>query len=108
MALECVPEHGLARDAFGSRIEGRRQLRHRLFPPVGNETPAHRHQFHGATIGELDDIDGVGGSDVVVGLQIASGAREAVQLVDFAPRIALGEASAPGRMRFPLIPSGRA
>jgi hypothetical protein len=46
-----------------------------FFHPVRNDTPAHWHQFRGATIGELDDIDGVGWSDVVVGLQIPNGAR---------------------------------
>jgi len=74
--FERIPEHGLVGDAFRSRIEGRRQLLQELFPPVRNETPAHRHQFRGVTIGELDDIDGVRRSDVAVGLQISSGARE--------------------------------
>jgi len=92
--IEGVPEHRLGGDAFRSRIEGRRQLHQGLSPPVRNETPAHWHQFRGATIGELHDINGIGWSDVVVRLQIASGAREAVQVVDFAPRVALGEATA--------------
>src|ERR1700719_3213731 len=53
----------------------------------------HWHQFRGATIRELHNINGIGWSDVVVRLQIASGVREVVQAVDFAPRAALGEAS---------------
>ena len=94
VALEDIAGHWFVGDAFRASVEGRRQLLQRLFPSVRNETPAHWHQFRGATIGELHDINGIGWSDVVVRLQIASGAREAVQVVDFAPRVALGEATA--------------
>jgi hypothetical protein len=38
-------------------------------------------------------IDGIGGRDVVVGLQIASSAREVVQVADFAPSITLSKSS---------------
>ena len=54
------------------------------------------------------DLDSVGRRDVVVGLKIASGAREVVRVVDFAPRLALGEASAHGdqpvmRGQYPVV-----
>src|ERR1700730_10440380 len=100
-APERVAKHGFAGNALRWRVEGRRQLFQGLFPPVRNETPAHWRQFRGATIGELHDIDRIGWSDVVVRLQISSGAREVVEIMDFAPRVALGETSAHGRRLAP-------
>jgi hypothetical protein len=47
----------------------------------------------GDTVGKLHGIDSIGWSHVVVRLQISRGAREVVQFVDFAPSVALGEAS---------------
>jgi hypothetical protein len=44
---------------------------------------AHRHKLGGTTIGRPRDIHGVRRRDVVVRLQIASGAREVVQVPDF-------------------------
>src|ERR1700730_108803 len=93
VALEGIAEHWFVGDAFRASVEGRRQLLQRLFAPVRNETPAHWHQFRGTTIGELHDISGIGWSDVVVGLQISSGAREAVEIVDFASSITLSKSS---------------
>jgi hypothetical protein len=37
MPLECIPEHRLVDNAFGSRVEACRQLLERLFPPPWNE-----------------------------------------------------------------------
>ena len=94
MAFECVPEHGLAGDAFGSRIECRRQPLQGLFPPVGNQPSAHRHQLVGTAVGGPHNLDGVGLGDVVMRLQVPSRSREVIQVVDLGPRLALGEASA--------------
>ncbi len=57
-------------------------------------SPVHRHEFGGAPVGGPHDLDGVRWRDVVMGLEIASGAREVVQVVNVAPSVALGEASA--------------
>jgi hypothetical protein len=65
-----------------------------LPPPPRNQPPAHRHELGSTTIGKPHHLDGVGRGDVVAGLQIAGGAGEVIQIVDFAPRVALGEASA--------------
>ena len=65
----------------------------RLLPPGGNEPPAHRHKFGSAALARFHDIDGIGRGYIVVRLQIAGGAREAVQVMDFAPCVALAEAS---------------
>ena len=54
--------------------------------------PAHRRKL-GDAIGSPHDLDGVGRRDVVMSLQIARGSREIVRVVDFAPRVALSEAS---------------
>jgi hypothetical protein len=96
MTLERIAECRLVSDAFRSCVEGRRQLLQGLFPQVRNEAPAHRHKLVSATVTRPHDLDSVGQSDVVVGLKIASGARVVVQVVDLAPRVALGEASAYG------------
>jgi hypothetical protein len=98
MAPERVAEHRPVDDGLGAGVEGRRQLLHRLVPPVGNEPPAHRHKLGGAAIATLHHIDGVRRRDVVVGLQIASCSREVVEVADFLPCIALGEASAHSEM----------
>ena len=96
MAPERVAEHGPVNDGLGAGVEACRQLFQRLVPPIGNEPPAHGHKLGGAAISRPHDIDSVRRRDVVVRLQIASGAREAVEVADFPPRVALGEASAHG------------
>jgi len=98
MAPERVAEHGPVNDGLGAGVEACRQLFQRLVRPVGNEPPAHRHKLGGATIARLHDVHGVSRRDVVVRLQIASCSREVVEVADFPPRIALGEASAHGEM----------
>src|SRR5262249_42149738 len=85
---------GLSAMPSARGVEARRQLLERLFPPPGNEPPAHRHKLGYAAIGRPHHVHGVGRGDVVVGLEIAGGAREAVKVVNFAPRVALCEASA--------------
>jgi len=94
MVLDGIAEHGLVGVALGAGVERRRQLLQRFFPPVRNEPPPHGHQLSGAVRGGPHDLDCVGRGDVVVRLQIASGAREIIKLLDFAPRVALSEASA--------------
>jgi len=76
MALERVPEHRRGGDTLRSRVECRRQLLQRRFPPVRNEAPAHRHKFGGAACGGPYDLYGVGRRDIVVGLKIARGTSE--------------------------------
>src|SRR5258708_10674526 len=62
----------------------------------------------GAAIARLDDIDGIGRGDVVVGLEIMSGARQAVVVTNLVPRMALGESSAHGPNRYHALQSGTA
>jgi hypothetical protein len=96
MPFKGVPKHGFVDNALRSRVERRRQLLQGLFPPIGNEPPAHRHELGAAAIDRLDDIHGIRWRNVVVRLEITGGACQAIQVVEFAPRVALGESSAHG------------
>jgi hypothetical protein len=84
IALEGVTEHRLCGDSLRSRVKARWQFLQCLIPPPGNEPPAHGDQLARAFGRGPHDIDRVSRRDVVVGLQVASGAiREFVQVVDF-------------------------
>jgi hypothetical protein len=74
MTLESVTEHGLVGDVLRSRVEARRHFFQRLFPPIGNEPPAHRHKFVAASFGRLHDLNGISWRNVVVRLQIPGSA----------------------------------
>jgi hypothetical protein len=78
---EGISEHGLIGNALGAR-EACRQLLEGLFPPPRNKPPAHRYQLGRAVGGWPHDLYRVSRRNVVVGLQIASGAvREFVQIL---------------------------
>jgi hypothetical protein len=64
-------------------------------PNLGSDLPPVR-SLSSAAIDRLDDIDGIRWLNVVVGLEITGGACQAIQVVDFAPRVALGESSTHG------------
>src|SRR5216684_590653 len=96
MASEDIAEHGFVDNRLRAGVEGGWRLLDGLFPPRWNESPPHRHKAVGAVVGRPHDVDGIGWRDVVVGLQIAGSAHEAVELLDFAPGVALRESSAHG------------
>ncbi len=78
---EGISEHGLIGNALGARVEACRQLLEGLFPPPRNKPPAHRYQLGRAVGGWPHDLYRVSRRNVVVGLQIPSGAvREFVQI----------------------------
>jgi hypothetical protein len=72
MARERIAKHGLVGHSLRSRIEARRQLLKRLFPPPWNEPPAHWDKLGGAISRRLYDIDRVRRRDVVARLQTAA------------------------------------
>ncbi len=76
-----------------ARLETERRLRGGLFPPSRNEAPTHRDKL-GAGLCQPHDIDRCCRSDVVSGPQVARRLCQPVKLDQFAPRVALGEASA--------------
>src|SRR5258705_10658346 len=95
MSFERVEKHGLVGDSLRSRVEAGRQLLQGLVPPPWNEPPAHRDEFSGAASAQLYDIDGIGGRNVVVGLQIRGRAvREIVQVLNVVPSVALDKSAA--------------
>lgn len=79
-----ITEHRLIGDSLRARVEARWHFLQCLLRPPRNQAPAHRDQLARAFGRCPHDIDRVRRRDVVVALQIASGAvREFVQVVDF-------------------------
>jgi hypothetical protein len=92
---EGISEHGLIGNALGARVEACRQLLEGLFPPPRNKPPAHRYQLGRAVGGWPHDLYRVSRRNIVVGLQIASGAvREFVQILNVVPSVTLNKAPA--------------
>jgi len=86
---EGISEHGLIGNALGACVEACRQLLEGLFPPPRNKPPAHRYQLGRAVGGWPHDLYRVSRRNVVVGLQIPSGAvREFVQILNVVPSVA--------------------
>src|SRR6266849_2619835 len=94
MTCEDIAEHGFVDNRLGAGVEGCRYILNGLFPPRWNESPPHWHKAIGVVAGRLHDVDGVGWRDVVVGLQVAGSAHQAIQVLNFAPSVALRESSA--------------
>jgi hypothetical protein len=94
-AFEGRVEHWLLRDRLGPRVERRWHFLGGLFPPAWNEAPAHRDKL-GGTIRQSHDVDRRYRSDIVAGAQVSRGLGEPIKLDQFAPSVALGEASAHG------------
>src|SRR5262249_28230147 len=77
-------------------VEGRRQFLQRLFPPARDKPPPHQHQLCGSSVARSHGLHRVGRGDVVVRLQITSGAYKLIQVKNLVPRAFLRKSSAHG------------
>ena len=75
--------------------QNRRNLLGRLFPPTRNEAPTHRDKL-GPGLPQSYDVNRSCRGNVVPGPQVSRRLGQPVKLDQFAPRVALGEASAHG------------